>query len=339
MLTTISTIVASIVIFSLMVFSHEFGHFITAKKSGVKVEEFSIGMGPKIVSWERSDTSYSIRAFPIGGYVKMLGEDGYAEGEGSFHNKSIGKRLGILLAGPVMNIILAILLFSIIFFFIGTPTTVIDTVMDDYPAQVAGIVPGDRVVQINDIRVNSWDRLQSAISAFEQEQMEVSVNRNGQILSFTVIPITDSQTGQRVIGITPRFEKSLIASVRTGITRSFTVIWLMVSFLADLVTGNAVAGEVVGAVGIVQLVNEAAKTGILNLMFLAAFLSLNLGVINLLPIPALDGGRIVFLLIEGLRGKPIDVEKEGLIHFIGFVFLILLIIVITWNDISKINLF
>jgi len=339
LLATISTVVASIVIFSLMVFSHEFGHFITAKKAGVKVEEFSIGMGPKIVSWRRGDTGYSLRAFPIGGYVKMLGEDGYAEGEGSFHNKSVGKRLGILMAGPVMNILLAIVLFSIIFFALGTPTTVVDSVMKDYPAQAAGIRPGDRVVEINDVRVNSWDRLQSVISTFEGERMKVLVSRDREMLSFSVAPITDDQTGQRVIGITPRFEKSIIAAVRTGVTRSFSVIWLMVTYLSDLVTGSASPGEVVGAVGIVQLVNEAAKTGILNLMFLAAFLSLNLGVINLLPIPALDGGRIVFLLIEGLRGRPIDIEKEGLIHFIGFVFLILLIIVVTWNDISKINLF
>lgn len=335
----LGTIIASVLIFSLMVFSHEFGHFITAKKSGVKVEEFSIGMGPKILSWQRGETSYSIRIFPIGGYVKMLGEDDYAEGEGSFHSKSVAKRLGILVAGPVMNILLAILLFSIIFFVLGTPTTVIDTVMENYPAGDAGIRPGDRVVEINNTKVNSWDNLQSVISSFDESRMEVTVDRHGELISFEVSPITDEDTGQRVIGIAPRFEKNPVAAIRTGIVRSFTVIWLMVSYLVDLVTGSAAAGEVVGAVGIVQLVNEAAKTGVLNIMFLAAFLSLNLGVINLLPIPALDGGRIVFLLIEGIRGKPIDVEKEGLIHFIGFVFLMLLIIVITWKDISRINLF
>ena len=133
--------------------------------------------------------------------------------------------------------------------------------------------------------------------------------------------------------------KSFIASVRLGMTRSFEVIGLMVSYLGQIVTGRASTEDIVGAVGVIQLVNQATKTGVLNVMFLAAFLSLNLGVINLLPIPALDGGKMVFLLLEGLRGKPIDIEKEGLIHFIGFVFLILLIIVITWKDISRFNLF
>ncbi len=339
MLLTISTIAASVIIFMLMVLSHEFGHFIVAKKSGVTVEEFSIGMGPKLKSWEHKGTNYSFRIFPIGGYVKMLGEEDKAEGEGSYHRKSLAKRISIILAGPIMNIILAILLFSIIFFIMGTPTTVIDTVKGDYPAALAGIKPGDRVVNIDGHRINSWDQLQSLVSTSQQEEIEISVDRNGIIHTYTVFPVTDSQTGQQVIGITPRAEKSVIGAIGLGVTRSFAVIGLMVTYLAELVMGKASAEDVVGAVGVIQLVNQAAKTGILNVMFLAAFLSLNLGVINLLPIPALDGGKMVFLLLEGLRGKPIDIEKEGLIHFIGFVFLIMLIIVITWKDISRFNLF
>lgn len=169
--------------------------------------------------------------------------------------------------------------------------------------------------------------------------MTVTVNRDGQTVALDVFPVTDPETGQSIIGITPMAAKSVAGSVRLGIKRSFEVIGLMVSYLGQLVTGRASAEDVVGAVGVIQLVNQAAKTGILNVMFLAAFLSLNLGVINLLPIPALDGGKMVFLLLEGVRGKPIDIEKEGLIHFIGFVFLILLIIMITWKDISRFNLF
>jgi regulator of sigma E protease len=336
---TVITVAASIIIFTLMVFSHEFGHFFAAKKSGVTVEEFSIGMGPKIMSWGRKGTRYSLRVFPIGGYVKMLGEEEKAKGEGAYYSKPLGKRMAIILAGPVMNIILAILLFSIIFYIVGTPTTVIDTVMEGYPAEKSGIRPGDRVVYINDQRVESWEKLQFLVSASKGERMRVTVSREGQTVAFDVFPVTDPETGQSIIGITPVAGKSVAGSVRLGIKRSFEVIGLMVSYLGQLVTGRASAEDVVGAVGVIQLVNQAAKTGILNVMFLAAFLSLNLGVINLLPIPALDGGKMVFLLLEGVRGKPIDIEKEGLIHFIGFVFLILLIIMITWRDISRFNLF
>lgn len=339
MASTVITAAASIIIFTLMVFSHEFGHFIAAKKSGVTVEEFSIGMGPKILSWGRKGTRYSLRVFPIGGYVKMLGEEEKANGEGAYYSKPLGKRMAIILAGPVMNIILAILLFSIIFYIVGTPTTVIDTVMEGYPAEVSGIRPGDRVVSINGQRVESWESLQLLVASSKGERMTVTVNRDGQTVALDVFPVTDPETGQSIIGITPMAAKSVAGSVRLGIKRSFEVIGLMVSYLGQLVTGRASAEDVVGAVGVIQLVNQAAKTGILNVMFLAAFLSLNLGVINLLPIPALDGGKMVFLLLEGVRGKPIDIEKEGLIHFIGFVFLILLIIMITWKDISRFNLF
>lgn len=339
MASTVITAAASIIIFTLMVFSHEFGHFFAAKKSGVTVEEFSLGMGPKIMSWGRKGTRYSLRVFPIGGYVKMLGEEEKAKGEGAYYSKPLGKRMAIILAGPVMNIILAILLFSIIFYIVGTPTTVIDTVMEGYPAEMSGIRPGDRVVYINDQRVESWEKLQLLVSASKGERMRVTVSREGQTVAFDVFPVTDPETGQSMIGITPVAAKSVAGSLRLGIKRSFEVIGLMVSYLGQLVTGRASAEDVVGAVGVIQLVNQAAKTGILNVMFLAAFLSLNLGVINLLPIPALDGGKMVFLLLEGVRGKPIDIEKEGLIHFIGFVFLILLIIMITWKDISRFNLF
>jgi regulator of sigma E protease len=336
---TIITAIASVIIFTLMVFSHEFGHFIAAKKSGVTVEEFSIGMGPKITSWGGRGTRYSLRVFPIGGYVKMLGEEEKAEGEGSYYEKPLLKRMGIILAGPVMNIVLAILLFSVIFYIVGTPTTVIDKVMEDYPAALSGIRPGDRILEIDGQDVDSWEKLQFLVSTSKGEKMTVKVDRQGEAITYDVFPVTDPETGHRVIGISPVAAKNAFASLRLGVTRSFEVIGLMVAYLGQLVSGKASAEDVVGAVGVIQLVNQAAKTGILNVMFLAAFLSLNLGVINLLPIPALDGGKMVFLLLEGIRGKPIDIEKEGLIHFIGFVFLIMLIIVITWKDISRFNIF
>lgn len=335
----IVTAIASIIIFTLMVFFHEFGHFIAAKRAKVAVEEFSIGMGPKLVSWNRRETKYSLRAFPIGGYVKMLGEDDKAEGEGSFNSKSLSRRISIILAGPLMNILLAIISLSIIFYIIGTPTTVIDTVIKDSPAEEAGIHPGDKIIYIDGERIDGWDRLQSVIAESKTEQIEILVSRRDEVLSIAVFPVTNTDTGQNMIGITPTSKKSLLGSVYVAIIKSAEVIGAMISYLGQLVTGRAAPGEIVGAIGVIQLVNQAAKTGIIDVLFLTAFLNLNLGIINLLPIPALDGGRLAFLLLEGLRGKPVDVEKEGLIHLIGFIFLLMLVLLITWKDITRPGLF
>lgn len=334
-----ATVISSILIFGLLVVSHEFGHFIVAKKSGVLIEEFSIGMGPKINSWGRKETKYSIRVFPIGGYVKMLGEEEAAEGEGSYQSQPLINRIGIIVAGPVMNFMLAIVLFSLIFFMIGTPTTTVGTIREGYPGQEAGLMPGDRIVEINGQTIETWEDLQTAISTSDDKTLIIEADREGSRLTFNIAPVEDAETGQRVIGITPSYRKSAGKALAAGVQRSFAIIGLMVTYLAELVTGRASTSEIVGAVGMIHLVNEAAKTGVLNLMFLAGLLSLNLGVINLLPIPALDGGKLVFLILEALRGRPVDFEKENLIHFIGFVLLILLMIMVTYKDIIRFNLF
>jgi regulator of sigma E protease len=333
------TLIASILIFGLLVVSHEFGHFIVAKRTGVFVEEFSIGMGPKLIDWGKNETKYSLRVFPIGGYVKMLGEDEDAQGEGSYQNQPLGNRIGIIVAGPIMNFLLAILIFSLIFFIIGTPTTYIDTVKPGYPADKAGIKPGDKVYSIGGEIIDSWEGLQRSISTFTGDKLEVKVERNGDKHTFILAPVKDPDTGQIVIGITPQYSKNPLKALAMGAKRSIAIIGLMLSYIADLVTGKASAGDLVGAVGMIHLVSEAAKTGILNLMFLAGLLSLNLGVINLLPIPALDGGKLFFLLLEAVRGKPVDLEKESLIHFIGFILLIVLMIMVTYKDIIRFNLF
>ncbi len=335
----IITTITSIIIFTLMIFFHEFGHFIAAKRAGITVEEFSIGMGPKLVSWGSNETEYSLRVFPIGGYVKMLGEDDKVKGEGSFNSKSLGRRIGVILAGPMMNILLAIISLSIIFCIIGTPTTIIDTVIKDHPAEEAGLRPKDKIIYIDGEKIESWDRLQNIIAASKTEQMNVLVERGDEVLSIVVFPIVNVDTGQKMIGITPQSRKNPLGSIYLAVMKSIEVIGAMVGYLGQLVAGRAAPDEIMGAVGIIQLVNQATKTGIIDVLSLTAFLSLNLGVINLLPIPALDGGRLAFLVLEGIRGKPVDLEKEGLIHLIGFVFLLMLIILITWKDITRPGLF
>ncbi len=333
------TIIASVIIFGLLVIAHEFGHFTVAKLSGITVEEFAIGMGPKVFWSKRNNTIYSVRIFPIGGFVKMLGEDEKVEAEGSFQSQPLMNRIATIAAGPVMNFILAIVLFSIIFFVIGTPTTIINSTTPGFPADRAGIVPGDRITEINGNSIKTWEDISNILKTSEKDINEIKVDRNGRIITFAVGTEVDQETGKRIIGITPASKRNIVASITSGIKHSYRIVSVMLSYLTGLIRGEASAEDIVGPVGIIHLVNQAAKTGIINLLSLAGLLSINLGIINLVPIPALDGSRIVFLVLEGIRRKPIDVEKESLIHFVGFVLLILLMILVAYRDILRFNLF
>lgn len=333
------TIIASVVIFGLLVLVHEFGHFAVAKLSGITVDEFAIGMGPKIFGTRKNGTHYSIRVFPIGGYVKMLGEDEEVEDAGSFQKQPLKNRIATIAAGPIMNFILAIIMFSIIFLILGTPTTVIDSVKPGFPAERAGILQGDKIIEIDGQHIRSWDDIYSNIGAADKTEKEIKVDRDGMILTFNVNTVTDQESGNRIIGISPVHKKNIMNALISGVKQSYKIVSLMLYYLAGLIRGKASAGDIIGPVGIIHLVSQAAKTGILNLLSLAGLLSLNLGIINLIPIPALDGSRIIFLVLEGVRGKPIDVEKESLFHFIGFVLLILLMIVVAYRDILRFNLF
>jgi len=329
------TIIAAVFIFGILILAHELGHFAIAKFSGVAVEEFAIGMGPKIFSTEKNNTLYSIRAFPIGGFVKMLGEEEEVEDEGSFQKQPLLNRIATIAAGPIMNFILAIILFSIIFFIIGTPTTVIKSVKTGFPAEQAGMMAGDEIIEINGNKIQSWNDVFTLIGSSEENEKEIKVNRNGKILIFNVGTLTDQETGNRIIGITPVNSRNVGSAIIAGIKHTYMVVSMMLSYLVGLIRGKASTGDIIGPVGIIQMVSQAAKTGIINLLSLAGILSLNLGIINLIPIPALDGSRIMFLLLEGIRG----IEKESFIHFIGFVLLLLLMIVVAYRDILRLNLF
>ncbi len=330
------TIIVALIVFGVLVIFHEFGHFSVAKLSGIKVHEFAIGMGPRILKLKDKETEYSIRIFPIGGYVKMEGEDEASTDKRSFNNKSILTRILVIIAGPLMNFILAILLFVVIFYSIGFATTTIDELTPGYPAELAGLQKGDQIVEINNSPISSWDDLQKTIGESEEsENIGITVVRNNSEKELTVNPLMDKETNRVVIGITPAYKKSFIQSFSVSIDRMVFVLEEMFNFFGQLFTGKASTEDVVGPVGIIHLVGEAAKTNIYNVLSLAALISINLGMVNLLPIPALDGGRLIFLIIEGIMGRPIDPEKEGFIHFTGFVLLIGLMIFIVYKDIVR----
>lgn len=329
-------VLAVIFIFGSAVIIHELGHFILAKLSGIKVHEFAVGMGPKLFSYKKGETDYSLRALPLGGFVKMEGEDEKSSDKRAFNNKPVLSRFMVILAGPLMNFILAIILFSIVMFIAGVSIPTINTLTSGFPAEAVGLQPGDKILAINDTNIRTWDQVVTEIGKNDIKEMTITVERDNKKLNFNITPIENEETGQIMIGISPVVVQSVTHSISTGFLRVITTMNEMIYFLRQLIVGRASTGTLVGPVGIIQVAGQAAKYGILNVINLAAFISINLGIINLLPIPALDGSRLVFLGYEALRGKPVKQEREAMIHFIGFVFLIGLMIVITFRDVSNI---
>ena len=305
------TIISFIFVFGMMVFFHELGHFSVAKFNGIKVNEFAIGIGPKIFGKTKGETLYSVRAFPIGGFVKMEGEDEITENPRGFNNQSPWKRLSVIIAGPLMNFILAVVLLSIITFSIGLPTTVVEEVFDNNPAAVAGIQSGDQIISVNETMVEDWEDVGRTITESEGI-VKMTVVRNNNEMIFSIQPMLEENSNRRVIGIVPEMKKSFFKSIGYGYQQMVFIFKTIFSFLGDLITGAEVEGEIIGPVGIVGIVGEAADAGILSLLFIAAYLSVNLGIINLLPFPALD-----------------------FVHFVGFAVLMALMAFVLFKDIAK----
>lgn len=324
----------------LVIVFHEFGHFMVAKLVGIKVHEFSIGMGPKLLHKKGKETEYFLRAIPIGGYVKMEGEDESSEDPRSFSKKPVGSRILVVAAGAIMNFILAIIVFTIVSYGMGVPTTTIDETIKDSPAFFAGLQAGDKIKKINDKEVKSWNSIVKTISKSDSnENLTIVVKRNSEEISFNMTPKYDNETKRHVIGIIPVSKKSFLLALKGGFETTGTILGVMFKFLGMLFKGQVNRGDLSGPVGVIYTVGEAAKHGFLNLLYITGFISVNLGFFNLLPIPALDGSRIFFMVIELIRGKPVNPEKEGFVHFIGFVLLMVLMIVVTYSDIIRFNLF
>lgn len=334
------TIIASIIIFGLLIFVHEFGHFAAARLTGVRVLEFAIGFGKELLSWEKKGTRYSFRLFPLGGFCRMLGmgEDQEEMHEkGSFQQKPLLSRFLVIIAGSLMNFLLGVVLFSLVyFFFLGVPQTQwarIGEVLPGGRAEQAGLLPGDTILSIDGLPTENWDAVIQQIHTSPEKEISLLVQRDEQKISFSVVPAEEE--GRGLIGIAPIYKKfMLLSSIGLGFTYTWFFGKLILVSLAQMVTGT-IPADVTGPVGIVAVVGEVARTGLSNLFSLAAIISVNLGVINLLPIPALDGSRVIFLAWEAIRGKPVDPQKEGFIHFIGFTVLILLMIIISFQDISR----
>ncbi len=334
------SIVFTLIIIAILILFHELGHFIAARRIGIPVHEFSLGFGYKLLSTQKGETEYSLRLIPLGGFVRMAGnEPGDIENPNGFSARTPLEKMRVSVAGPFMNFALAILIFIYIYAVIGVPQVVIGEVIKDKPAYQAGLKSGDKIVAVNDKSVASWNEFVEIIQnspVGKPLQLTISRDQETKVLSMTTV--RDASTGKPIAGVYNMitFERQgILTAIKLGFVYTYQMtIWMLTS-LGMLFTGGATAADLAGPVGITNLVGEAARSGFVYLLNFTALLSINLGILNLLPIPALDGSRIVFAMVEAIRRKTMDSEKEGYIHWIGFLVLMLVMIFATYNDIVR----
>ena len=415
-------IIAFLFVFSVIVIIHEFGHYYFAKKAGILVREFAIGMGPKIFQVRKGETVYTLRLLPIGGYVRMAGHDedeqeikpgmmitieldkenivqklnfdehliiensvpfqieesdlhrsmtlsGYfvnseekvnltvskqatiIESDGTevvvapierqFNSASLWNRIQTNAAGPMNNFILSIIIFIIVGFMQGgVPSNdpVIGQVSDQSAANEAGLQTSDKIISIDGVDIHSWDEMTSIVRSSADKTLSMTIQRNGDTKDVSITPKSvEGQNGSKIgqLGVTRTLDNSILSILGYGFTQTISVIVLVLSALGSIFTKGFNLNQLGGPVAIYSLTSQVAKNGLIDLLSFMGMISANLGVMNLLPIPALDGGKLVLNFIEGIRKKPLDPEKEGYLTIAGAIFLFALMILVTWNDIMK----
>ncbi len=353
------SIIISILVFGFIVFIHELGHFVFAKRSGILVEEFAIGMGPVLYSKKKGDTKYSLRLFPIGGFCAMLGEDKDDFDPRSFNAKSVKARIMVIVAGALFNAILALVIFCGFNLFTYFSTLEIAYVTENSYAENVGILPGDTIKEINGNNIIDFNEIFFETQFSKDGKMDLTVERNGEKLQFSDTMTINPKTNKYHIGIQTKpmigaFAKDIEGFEKASVFRSIKEGFIDTYFIGEstflgfklMLNKSIGTDQVSGPIGIVSGIDESYKTSMeeggsvlafLNIIRFMAFISANLAIFNLLPIPALDGGRLVFLIYELITKKKVPPEKEGMVHFAGFVVLMALAILVSFNDVK--NLF
>jgi len=369
------TIIVFLAVLSILVLVHEFGHFVTARKFGAKAEEFGLGFPPRAIGiykstgggWKKvygsrevsdaADTIYSLNWLPLGGFVKIKGEDGENTDSDSFVSRKMWQKVIILIAGVSMNIVLAFVLISI-GYMIGFPQAIGDDIsggkvinpqiqvvdlLDNSVATKAGIKSGDIITGIDGIKFKNFTALQKYVDENVGNELDYEVQRGYEKKEFKMTPEIRKETERGGVGISivemGTVKYSFFRSIWEGLKTTIFITWMIIlaffGLIRDLIMGSGVGAEVAGPVGIATITGQAARLGFAHLLQFTALLSINLAIINILPIPALDGGRLLFLAVEKIKGSPVKRETEALIHNIGFILLMILILVVTFKDVSK----
>jgi regulator of sigma E protease len=350
-----TNIFSFIIVLGVLIFVHEFGHFILAKLMGVGVEKFSLGFGPRVLGKKIGMTDYRISAIPLGGFVKMVGEAPDSELEPemvplSFSHKSVWKRSLIVFAGPGFNFLLSVVIFFGFFQISGLPMmkAEVGEVQEGMPAQAAGIQAGDLVLSVDGQKVEHWDDMAQLIKEKGDNPLQMEVLRDGTTLTFTVQPkqvpsknVFGEEIQKYVVGITASNafivkEMTVVDSFVEGIVQTWEIAELTLVSVGKIFTGSLSAKTVGGPIMIAQLAGDHARAGMTNFVFFIALLSVNLGILNLLPIPVLDGGHLLFFAIEAVGRKPVNVKMREVAQQIGMFVLILLMVFVFYNDIARI---
>ena len=340
------SIIIAVLVLGMIILIHELGHFLLAKLNGIGVLEFSLGMGPRVWSFEKGGTRYSVKILPFGGSCMMLGEDEEASGEGSFNSKSVPARISVIVAGPLFNFILAYVLSVFLIGAMGYDVPTIAGVIEGSSAEEEGLAAGDTIIALNHYRVHFYQEI-SVYSFFHPgETMDVTYERDGKEYTAQITPKYSEEAGRYLLGLQgdyTRIRGNVPTTLAYGFYEMKYQVYATFQSLKMLVTGQLSVNDMSGPVGIVKTIgdtyDESLSSGAfyvaMNMINIAILLSANLGVMNLLPIPALDGGRLLFFFVEAIRGRKMNEEIEGRIHLVGFMLLMILMVVVMFNDIQK----
>ena len=354
-----------LIILTVLVFVHEMGHYLVARKNGVKVEVFSIGFGSELFGWtDRLGTRWKICAVPLGGYVKMFGDgditsstnledanESFEEKENAFHHKSLGARAAIVLAGPAANFLFAIILLAGLYSIVGQryAPPIIDKITTGSSADIAGLVIGDEILQVNEKNIKRFDELQRIVRPNPGKELKFLIRRDNEILLKTVIPqlvegkdASGSKIVYGLLGVVSEQTTFIRHNPLTSFGLAMEETWVIVSqtliHVTEMIRGERTTEELGGPIRIAKLSGAVADAGLTSSIWFMAVLSINLGLINLFPVPVLDGGHLFFYLLEFIRGKPLEAKMQGIASYVGLVLVISLMIFVTWNDLVQLDI-
>lgn len=339
-------IIIAILIFSIIIIFHELGHFLLAKANGIRVNEFCLGLGPRVFGITRGETVYSLHLFPIGGACIMEGEDEESDDSRAFGKKSVWARISVVAAGPLFNFLMAFVFAFILLCNTGYDLPVLYGVSEGYPAAEAGLEAGDTIVKINHSRIHFFRDISVYTQFHPGETVTITYERDGERYETEITPKYNEEYGYYMYGIqgsTERTFGSVPDTLRYSVYEVKYWINVTMSSLKALVTGQVGVNELSGPIGIVGMIGDSYEESVsygyytvfLQMLYIIIFLSADLGVMNLLPLPALDGGRLLFMIIEVIRGKRVDPDKEGMVHFVGMMLLFALMFFTFFNDIRR----